>query len=125
LNKLLGSKKARQPKIGSVKNDKINYDKEEQFFSKDDIPLYARTIKEEINNLIDPDHLGLRKKNWNASVSVPKSFEKEETHEQKLLKVEYKQFRSSWVSRITLFLSIKSKLFIQELIQGTITRNGT
>jgi hypothetical protein len=76
LTRLLASKKGKQPKIGSVRNDKINYDKEEQFFSKDDIPLHARTIKEEINQLIDPDHLGLRKKQWNASVSVPKSFEK-------------------------------------------------
>jgi hypothetical protein len=72
----LATKKGKQPKIGSVRNDKINYDKEEQFFSKDDIPLNARTIKEEINQLIDPDHLGLRKKQWNASVSVPKCFEK-------------------------------------------------
>lgn len=76
----MASKKAKQPKIGSIRNDKINYDKEEQFFSKDDIPLAARTIKEEINTLIDPDHLGLRKKDWNTSVSVPKNFEAEETH---------------------------------------------
>lgn len=79
--------KTKQPKIGSIRNDKVNYEKEEQFFSKDDIPGHVKTIKEEINHLIDPDHLGLRKKRWNASVSVPKNFEKEETHEQKLLKV--------------------------------------
>lgn len=77
LSKLTALKKTKQPKIGSVKNDKLNYDKEEQFFSKDDIPIYVRTIKEEINQLIDPDHLGLRKKEWNTSVSVPKNFEKE------------------------------------------------
>lgn len=77
LSKLTALKKTKQPKIGSVKNDKLNYDKEEQFFSKDDIPIHARTIKEEINQLIDPDHLGLRKKEWNTSVSVPKNFEKE------------------------------------------------
>ena len=81
------SRRAKPPKIGSIRNDKINYDKEEQFFTKDDIPLHARSIKEEINHLIDPDHLNQRQKPWNASVSLPKNFEKEETHEQKLLKV--------------------------------------
>jgi hypothetical protein len=43
---LLATKKSRQPKIGSVRNDKINYDKDEQFFSKEDIPQQAKTIKE-------------------------------------------------------------------------------
>lgn len=37
--------------------------------------------------MIDPDHLGFRKRPWNTSVSVPKKIESEETHEQKLLKV--------------------------------------
>ncbi len=73
-NRLLVTKKSRPPKIGSIRNDKINYDKEEQFFSKDDIPNYAKTMKEEIKQFIDPDHLGLRKKQWNTSVSVPKNF---------------------------------------------------
>ena len=73
MNKLMAMRKTRQPKIGSIKNDKVNYDKEEQFFSKEDIPMHARTIKEEINQLVDPDHLGLRKKEWNTSVSVPKT----------------------------------------------------
>ena len=73
---MLATKKSRQPKIGSVRNDKINYDKDEQFFSKEDIPQQAKTIKEEIKNLVDPDHLGLRKKAWNGSVSVPKNMEK-------------------------------------------------
>jgi len=99
LTRLLASKKSKQPKIGSIRNDKLNYDKEEQFFSKDDIPLPARTIKEEINQLIDPDHLGLRKKHWNASVSVPKSMEKEETHEQKLLKVLPSYLDQTWLHR--------------------------
>lgn len=60
--------------MGSIKNDKLNYDRDEQFFSKDDVPHRARTIKESVKNLIDPDHLGLRKKQWNTSVSVPKKF---------------------------------------------------
>ena len=98
MSKLQVNAKSRPPKIGSIRNDKINYDKEEQFFSREDIPLHARSIKEEINHLIDPDHLDLRKKRWNASVSLPKSFEKDETHQQKLLKVEEQQRRSSWGS---------------------------
>ena len=42
---LLNIKKQKAPKIGSIKNDKVNYDREEQFFSKEDIPVYARTVK--------------------------------------------------------------------------------
>ena len=38
--------------------------------------MQARTIKEEVKHLVDPDHLGLRKKPWNGSVSVPKNMEK-------------------------------------------------
>lgn len=34
--------------------------------------MKARFIKDEVKNLIDPDHLGFRKRPWNASVSVPK-----------------------------------------------------
>ena len=30
-----------QPKIGSIKNTRINYDKDEHFFSKDDVPARA------------------------------------------------------------------------------------
>ena len=40
-----------------------------------------------IKQTIDPDILETRKKKWNASVSVPKSFEKEESQESKLLKI--------------------------------------
>ncbi len=38
-------KKKKNPAIGSVKNDMINYDRDEQFFSRDDIPEKARFIK--------------------------------------------------------------------------------
>lgn len=79
-----------------MKNDKINYDQEEQFFSKEDIPQAARTIKESIREFVDPDYLGLRKKEWNTSVSVPKHLEEDETHEQKLLKVSSIICRSNW-----------------------------
>ena len=71
----------------------MNYDRDEQFFSKEDVPAKARTIKESVKHLIDPDHLGLRKRHWNASVSVPKKFEADETHEQRLLKVVLHRYR--------------------------------
>jgi hypothetical protein len=43
---MMNLKKNRAPKVGSIRNDKINYDREEQFFSKEDIPAKAKTIKE-------------------------------------------------------------------------------
>ena len=46
LNSMMELKKNKPPKIGSVKNDKLNYDKDEQFFSKEDIPAHARSIKQ-------------------------------------------------------------------------------
>jgi hypothetical protein len=121
---LLATKKSRSPRIGSIRNDKINYDKDEQFFSKDDIPANAKTIKEEVKNLVDPDHLGLRKKPWNVSVSVPKNFEKEETHEQKLLKVCIAQSRLSLASRIIPFPNLWIPKYTPALILATITRTG-
>jgi len=62
-----------QPKIGSAKNTRINYDKDEHFFSKDDVPSKAQTIVAQVKDEVDPDFLGLRKKGWNTSVFVPKN----------------------------------------------------
>lgn len=73
--------------IGSIRNEKVNYDREEQFFSKEDVPTHVREIKNQVKDFIDPDHLGLRKKEWNGSVSVPKDMTAEESHERKLIKV--------------------------------------
>lgn len=121
---MLAVKKARPPKIGSIRNDKINYDKEEQFFSKEDVPFHAKTIKEEIKQLVDPDHLGLRKKDWNASVSVPKNFEKEETHEQKLLKVKAQSPRSNWALLIIQSQKAATLSSTQALTPETIILTG-
>lgn len=76
-------------KIGSFKNQKgkLNYDRDEQFFSQDDIPDKAKEAKAYIQKVTDPDLLGLRKKEWNSSSSVPKNPIQEETHERKLIKV--------------------------------------
>lgn len=51
------------------------------------MPTHVRTVKNEVKDFIDPDHLGLRKKEWNGSVSVPKDMAAEESHERKLIKV--------------------------------------
>lgn len=58
-------------KIGSIKNNKVNYHIDEQFFSNEDIPLKALEAKKTIQQKIDPDLLGLRNRQWNNSTSVP------------------------------------------------------
>lgn len=45
-------------KIGSCHNPKLNYDVDECFFVKEDIPEDNRRIHKEIRELIDPDYLG-------------------------------------------------------------------
>jgi hypothetical protein len=45
-------------KIGSCHNNKLNYDVDECFFVKEDIPEGARRIHKEIKEFIDPDYLG-------------------------------------------------------------------
>jgi hypothetical protein len=44
-------------------------------------------MRNNVKDFIDPDYLGLRKKEWNGSVSVPKDMSIEESHERKLIKV--------------------------------------
>lgn len=74
-------------KIGSIKNTRRNYDKDEQFFSSDDVPIKAKKAHDQIVEFIDPDILELRKKQWNSSVLVPKNPIIEETFERKLIKI--------------------------------------
>jgi len=74
-------------KIGSIKNNRLNYDKDEQFFAGDDIPIKSKQIHDEIREFVNPDILELRKKNWNQSVLFPKNPILEETFERKLVKV--------------------------------------
>lgn len=74
-------------KIGSIKNGRVNYDKDEQFFAGDDIPLRAKHIHDDVLQFVDPDILELRKKEWNPSVLVPKNPIWEETFERRLIKV--------------------------------------
>ncbi|KAL4468592.1 hypothetical protein ABPG74_005095 [Tetrahymena malaccensis] len=86
-NEGLNQEKHKLHKIGSVRNGKINFDRDEQFFSQDDIPQKAMEIKKQIKNFIDLDILNLKKKEWNSSCSVPKNPLLEETHERKLIKI--------------------------------------
>jgi hypothetical protein len=75
--------------IGSKKNTRINYDRDEHFFSSDDVPPNAKKVHDEVKDFIDPDYLGLRKREWNPSVSMPKNPLAEETFERKMIKVIY------------------------------------
>lgn len=43
---------------GSVHNRKINYDPDECFFIKSDIPIKARLVHDDIKRLVNPDYLG-------------------------------------------------------------------
>lgn len=101
-------------KIGSFKNQKgkLNYDRDEQFFSQDDIPDKAKEAKAYIQKVTDPDLLGLRKKEWNSSSSVPKNPIQEETHERKLIKI-----------KLGLFDQPIPKLKDKFVEPGTDTRN--
>ena len=73
--------------IGSIHNKKTNYDVDECFFAKDDIPLEVREKHNEVVQFIDPDFLGMRKKEWNSSVSVPTNPLAEQDHQRKLLNI--------------------------------------
>ena len=73
--------------IGSIRNHRINYDRDEEFFAIDDIPPHKKAIHDEIKEIVDPDILGLRQTAWNSSVLVPKNPQLEEPFERKLIKV--------------------------------------
>lgn len=53
----LGSQTNKNPKIGS-KNLKKNFDVDECFFVKEDIPPQKLEIVKEVKQMIDPDYLG-------------------------------------------------------------------
>lgn len=73
--------------IGSIHNKKVNYDVDECFFAKDDIALDIRDKHNEVLEFTDPDFLGMRKKEWNTSVSVPTNALAEQDHQRKLLNI--------------------------------------
>jgi len=72
--------------VGSSKLGRMNFERTEQIFPKEDMPKKSHEAKVAMNQLVDPDILGLRKKDWNNSVSVPFNAQ-EEDFERKLTKV--------------------------------------
>lgn len=71
---------------------RTNFERGEQIFAKEDIPKPKLESKHQMNQLVDPDILGLRKKEWNLSAAVPRNTQ-EEDFERKLTKV--RTFRSN------------------------------
>jgi hypothetical protein len=78
--------KSRAPIVGSTKLGRMNFERTEQVFPKEDIPKKSYEAKVAMTQLVDPDILGLRKKDWNGSVSVPVNAQ-EEDFERKLTKI--------------------------------------
>lgn len=65
----------------------MKYDRDECFFVKEDIPEEKRKIHQEIKEMIDPDYLGMAKKRWNLSTSVPQNRNADQDHQRRLLNV--------------------------------------
>ena len=78
--------KSRHPIVGSTKLSRLNFERTEQVFPKEDTPFQAVEAKVKMTQLVDPDILGLRKKDWNNSTAVSKNHQ-EEDFERKLTKV--------------------------------------
>jgi len=72
--------------VGSAVLGRLNFERGEQVFPKEDISKKALDAKSQMSQLVDPDILGLRKKEWNGSVSVPFNAQ-EEDFERKLTKI--------------------------------------
>ncbi len=78
--------KTRHSLVGSTKYSRINFERNEQVFPKEDVPAHVMEAKNQMTQLVDPDILGLRKKGWNRSTAVSKN-QQEEDFERKLTKV--------------------------------------
>jgi len=57
------------------------------FFAKEELPQHALQAKHDMKDLVDPDLLGLRKKEWNRSVAVARNISEEEDFQRKLTKI--------------------------------------
>jgi len=78
--------KYRPTVVGSVNLGRMNFEKNELMFTKEDIPMNKLDAKNQMTQLVDPDILGLRKKDWNSSTYVPFNAQ-EEDFERKLTKI--------------------------------------
>jgi len=73
----------REPKhkaavAGSVKLGRMDFERSEQIFSREDMPHKSLTCKNQMTQLVDPDILGLRKKEWDNSNAVPLNTQEED-----------------------------------------------
>lgn len=75
--------------------ENINYQRDFQFFSLDDIPSQKKVAHDKMSDFIDPDLLGLKRTDWNSSSKIPKYPHLEETFERKLMKVQFYIFSKS------------------------------
>jgi hypothetical protein len=58
--------------IGSIRNNNLNYPKDQKFFHNSDVPDKAKEAASEMKQEIDKDIFKLKKPKWNASVSKAK-----------------------------------------------------
>jgi len=65
--------RTRKVAIGSVQSGILNFAPDQRYFQSADIPDKASDVKKAVKDDIDPDILGIRKRNWNSSVSIPKT----------------------------------------------------
>jgi len=73
--------------IGSTHTGKLNYAQDEHFWGREAVPNHARDAVAKMTNLVDPDHLGLRKRDWNISNKPPRNAMEEQPFERKLINV--------------------------------------
>ena len=74
-------------KIGSCKFGRISYERDEHFFTPDDIPKKKLQAYKDMKEFTDPDILDLKKKDWNLRSSIPRQPVIEETFERKIMRV--------------------------------------
>jgi len=78
--------KAKTPGAGSIRLGRMDFERGEQIFPKEDVPFKSNEAKKQMTQLVDPDILGLRKKGWDKSAAVPLNAQ-EEDFDRKLTKI--------------------------------------
>eukprot|EP00347_Sterkiella_histriomuscorum_P001226 403372845 len=75
-------------KIGSIKNGKVNYPKDQNFFHSSDIAGNVRESVKHVKELTNPDILGTKKNEWNLS-NATVGHKLPENHQQNLFNVRF------------------------------------
>lgn len=86
-------------KMGSIKDRKMNYEKDEYFFSKEDMPEKAREARKFYAQFMESDYLGLRKKPWEHSTFIDPMNRGEVNFDVEIFRVFY-FFLAPWLNRI-------------------------